>query len=200
MSQYYYLISSLPTLRIDLTQFPELESFVDACKAWLDPEDLSVLENTRLEPSEPGLPGNTIIQRWQEFEYALRNELVRLRAARLHSSGDEYLRRDAQGQEYRLYGYVADSLRSAFAEESPDKADLALDRQRWSKTDEFALGHYFDLEALQVYYLRLQILHRRARFTRELGEEQFNSQHRKLSSKIAAADRTLEEWSEHGYS
>jgi hypothetical protein len=63
--------------------------------------------------------------------------------------------------------------REAFAQESPLQAEDTLNRARWRYLDELEVGHYFDIDKILVYALRLQILARKALFEAEKGREMF---------------------------
>ena len=63
---------------------------------------------------------------------------------------------------------------------------MVLLRHRWSLLDDFEVGHYFDIERLIIYYLKLQILWRKQQFNREDGtnvfERTYNTVRRAVSS------------------
>jgi len=44
---------------------------------------------------------------------------------------------------------------------------------RWQFLDSLEFGHYFDLEFLIMYYLRLQILKRLFTFNKKIGREKY---------------------------
>ena len=64
---------------------------------------------------------------------------------------------------------LAEIARHLLALDSPLAADEELDRLRWRFLEELAFGHYFDLETLVIYRLKLRILERRARFDPATG-------------------------------
>ncbi len=161
MAQYYYTVASLPLLAFDADQFPATEVFLTLVAEAASKADAAAVASASLAPGEN--PLHELIAQWWRFEASLRNELVRLRASALSLDGEPYIAGNAP-----LYN-LADLAREAFSQESPLAAETLLDRGRWAYLDELETGHYFDLEKLIVYYLRLQILERRALFTRERG-------------------------------
>ncbi|MDD1715055.1 MAG: DUF2764 domain-containing protein [Methanoregulaceae archaeon] len=96
-----------------------------------------------------------LVRHWIEFDTALRNELVRTRAARI--------RRDPAA--YSLAGIYGDSslgpaVMAAGTNSSLSGAEKALDELRWKKLDDLATGHYFDLDFLITFGYKLMILER----------------------------------------
>jgi hypothetical protein len=74
--------------------------------------------------------------------------------------------------------------REAFGQESPLQAEELLNRARWSYLDELEVGHYFDIEKILVYALRLQILARKALFEEDKGVEMFQKVYAEVTSPI----------------
>lgn len=167
------------------------------CKDWLRADQLAILEATSLQP-RADQPANALLSRWTVFESGIRNELVRARAARLKKDAAPYLVLDNSGVEYKVFAAIAEGTKAAVAESSPLSAEVVLNKLRWTYIEELGVGHFFDLEALQVYYLKLQILERRKQFARELGEERFSTQYSSLSARIARGNTSLNQGSEHG--
>ncbi len=93
------------------------------------------------------------VERWVEFDTQLRNELVKVRAARRHVDPAKYLKPD-------IYSplSVAHIALAAQRNTSIIEGEKSLDYERWKFLDELAIGHYFDLDALIVYTYKLLIL------------------------------------------
>jgi len=106
----------------------------------------------------------------------MRNELVKRRAPKLGLNAEDYMR----GNEYD--SACARIAEDVFQVESPFTAEEILDRARWRFLEELEIGHYFDIEKLVIYSLKLQILARRSLFSSEKGQE-----------KLASAIRQVEE-------
>ena len=168
MAQYYYLVASLPMLSYENERAPSLDEFLAVCKPLVSPQHLSLLESARTTDLEPGGPSCRTLDLWRSWEITLRNELLRLRAKN-------------KGKEVQLHavdstGTVAPQAiaREAFSQESPLQAEESLNRARWSYLDELESGHYFDIDKILVYALRLQILERKALFDEQKGREMFD--------------------------
>ncbi len=98
---------------------------------------------------------NPWLRKWQDFEISLRNELVKIRANRRKVETTQYLRRETS-QSYEFTQIAAHAYRLP----SPQEAEQLLDLTRWQFIEELTLGHYFDLEVLLAYGLKLTILER----------------------------------------
>ena len=147
MSGYYtYLISSLPMLHFGAKPPFSMGKFFSMCEELISGKDLEILKNSL----DSDLEG-----KWGEFETALRNELVKIRAARKHLDASRFLRRDGYADQWISHMAVA-----AHRNPSITEAERMLDQDRWSFLDELSIGHYFDLELLIIYARKLSILER----------------------------------------
>jgi hypothetical protein len=154
-SSYPYLISSLPMLHFGAKPPFTFEDLLQTCKDLIPDDDLDIV----------GLCGNDALweqsidqetlKAWMAFEVGLRNELVKIRASRRKIDPAIYLRTDGS-DDTRLYHIAMNSHRILSLVES----EKFLDQARWNRLDELAFGHYFDLDALVAYALKLKILWR----------------------------------------
>ena len=153
---YAYLIASLPQLNFGMQPPFSYERFLEICHQFIPEKDFHLL-GTLPKPEQYSVKDKRyrIIRKWTEFETALRNELVLIRASRKHVDPAMYLRTD---------GYRGSSLapvvRAANTNTSILDAEKTLDEIRWKALDELATGHYFDLELLITYACKLLILQR----------------------------------------
>lgn len=99
-----------------------------------------------------------VLKKWRDFDIALRNELVRVRAARKKVDPLKYLRHDGYSQP-QIVHIASVSLRNPLILE----AEKALDLERWRLLDELSYGRYFDFDTLVIYALKLLILERWAK-------------------------------------
>jgi hypothetical protein len=160
-SYYIYLVSTLPMLRFKTSAPISFERFLQTCARFIPLEDLAVLKEVSIsgeydytKTSAPAL------KKWHQFDTALRNELVRIRASRGHQDGENYLRRVKYSEPSITHIAI-----SAYRSPSILEAERMLDEARWRALDEFALGHYFDLDFLILYALKLLILQRWEKIT-----------------------------------
>jgi len=190
LSQYYYQVSALPTVSLDSEQYPSMESFLEMCSDWMGTQDFELISNTQLNPSDiEKEPKNQLLNRWFMFESELRNESARIRGQKLKRDPSQFLRADESGVAFTAYGTSSDGIKAAVQESSPLQGEKHLNQIRWVFLDELSVGHIFDIEALQLYFLKLQILTRISNFKQKLGEDRFQTQYQTLSAKIAEADQ-----------
>ena len=153
---YPYVIASLPMLHFGMKPPFSFERFLEMCHHFIPEEDYRLL-STLPEPGEYPEPGrgHRAIRRWTEFDTALRNELARIRAGRLHREPAPDLRPEG----YRDAS-LGPSVMAAAMQASPLEAEMALDELRWKALEDLGTGHPFDLDALIAYACQLRILQR----------------------------------------
>lgn len=169
MSAYYYLAASLPMLRLDEKPGLTLENFMEACGRLMAPGDFRVLGKASIKDSILDSSENMLLSRWEEMNSGLRNELVKLRARNLDWEADSYLHPDVSNP------LLAPTARSLLEEANPQSAEHLLFQTQWHWLDDLQVGHQFDLDYLIVYYLKLQILERKASFAEETGKQKLQS-------------------------
>ena len=122
-----------------------------------------------------------IIGRWKSWESSLRNELVKLRTATLGVEAGKYLKNAEINTE------APGVARNAFKLESALASEEIINKARWDFLDELEVGHYFDLEKIIVYSLRLQILERKKMFTVENGDKNFQINYENIKEAVREA-------------
>ena len=137
------------------------EELLDVCRRFVTDGDYHGLVESTLNPEDPAAPG--ICGPFREWERSLRNDLVLLRAAEQDLNPEDYIRA------FEPVSGTSSIATESMAKNSPLEAELYLDGCRWLKIDELAAGHYFDIEFLRSYRMKLQILERRAMFEEERG-------------------------------
>jgi Protein of unknown function (DUF2764) len=157
MADFYpYLIASLPMLHFGMRPPLSFERFLEVCHEFIPEKDFQVV-STLLQPEQYLEKDKrpSVIQKWIEFDTALRNELVKIRAARKHADPVTYLHPD------KYSGSSLGTIASAVnVSTSILEAEKMLDEERWNALEEFATGHYFDLDLLITYAYKLLILQR----------------------------------------
>lgn len=178
MSQYYYTMASLPMLSYDGSLHIDSELFLDYCSRELDEASMVKLMNCRISiPENEALLEGAAYQFWN-WEKSLKNELVKLRARNMNVDEKDYIR---VGE--TLFG-TPEIAAASLKIDSPLEAENFLNRARWSALDQLATGHYFDFEALAIYYLQLQLLERKELFDAERGYEKYQEIYENILSNV----------------
>jgi len=154
-SSYPYLISSLPMLHFGAKPPFSSQSFIETCRDLIPDKDLDIVNRCLGETFLEENADQETLRKWVLFEAGLRNELVKIRASRRKIEPAKYLRSDGYW-EPALYHIAMNSHRILSLVES----EKFLDQERWRRLEELSFGHYFDLDALIIYALKLQILWR----------------------------------------
>jgi len=157
MADFYpYLIASLPMLHFGMKPPFSFERFLEVCRPFIPKKDYHLV-CTLPKPEQYRENGkrHRTIQKWIEFEGALRNELVKIRASGKHVDPATYLRTvDYSGSSLVPVVMVANTNTSIL------DAEKTLDEIRWKALEELSTGHYFDLDLLITYAYKLLILQR----------------------------------------
>jgi hypothetical protein len=165
-SSYPYLISSLPMLHFGANPPFAFEDFLQTCKGLIPDKDFDIVSLCANEALWERPVSQETLKVWIAFEVGLRNELVKIRSSRRKIEPAKYLRSDGS-DDTALYHIAINSHRILSLIES----EKFLDQARWHRLDELSFGHYFDLDALIVYALKLQILWRWEKVSRADKQE-----------------------------
>lgn len=153
---YTYLISSLPMLQFGQKPGLRVRDFLDRCAELIPFKEAKLIREAlstdayALEQSAP-----EALLRWKEFDLALRNELVKARALRKKVNPARFVRNDAH-----FDIKITHIAQAALRQSSILEAERYLDIERWKELEEISRGHYFDLDFLLIYGLKLAILER----------------------------------------
>jgi len=163
MSSYYpYLVSSLPGLTFGMKPPMTFGRFCALSRDLVPAGDFALIASLpSLEAGVCAGIGNGTLRQWVAFQAMVGNELVMMRAARRKIDPAKYLRRDGCPESV----HAAHIAVNAYRKTSPLEAERSLDLERWQRLDELAAGHYFDLDTLVVYGLKLLILEKWERIT-----------------------------------
>jgi hypothetical protein len=152
---YIYLMSSLPMLHFGMKPPFSFEKFLQTCHGIISDSDITILK-TASQTGEYGYEcAQPTLKKWRTFDITLRNELVKMRAARKRLDPLKYIR--SGGDTEPAITHIALHARRA---PSILEAEKILDRERWRFLDESSVGHYFDIDALIIYAIKLLILER----------------------------------------
>lgn len=163
---YYYLVSFLPTLSFGKAPEIKIADFLSYCEDHIASDKFQILERIFSEdfPQESDLK---ILDEWLEVEKKIRNELVVLRANELKKNPLKYIRDRAEPP--------TKQAKDIFYSESPLDAEIALDSFRWANLENLEVEHYFDLEKIIIYALKLKILSKESLINPDLGEKKLEA-------------------------
>lgn len=171
-SVYYYLVSGLPFLHFKVKPPFSYSYFINDLSSWLSPKDFFELSMAKIDIEN--IPeykiSSRILKKWIIFEHSLRNELVRIRANNLNISPETNLRTNID-YDPTLFPRVREALK----ENSPYNAEINLMELRWNFLSNLESENNFDLTALIIYGLKIQILERLELFEIEKGQNVFDS-------------------------
>ncbi|MDP2938667.1 MAG: DUF2764 family protein [Candidatus Omnitrophota bacterium] len=152
---YTYLISSLPSLQFGGKPAFSFQGFLDYCQRLIPESDIQILRKVSISGDYPRQNIQPTLKNWHDFDTQLRNELVKIRASLKHLDATKYLRQDKFLDSSILHLAI-----NACRNPSILEAEKMLDQERWRALDGFCFGHYFDLDFLIIYALKLLILER----------------------------------------
>jgi hypothetical protein len=167
-NQYYYFVSSLPSLDFHKQAHLSYAEFLEEARRHLSTKDFTFFILATLSYDAIGAPYH-ILQDWADFNRRLTNEIVLFRSKKFSKDPADFFRGD-----HYIPQETSDVVSLATKLSDPLEAEKMLDLFRWKKLDEFSSGHFFDLEALMIYALKLQILDRHDRLSSPKGQEIFN--------------------------
>lgn len=159
MSEYYYLASQLPFLQFGAPPNISKEKFLREAKKWVRQKEYELLSVVDINEVIPKADDPRLVREIKVFGYDLRRELSEWRKAqKVHG-------------EYRL----PLPLHEIVSQGNPLQIEQKLLFMRWGFLEEKEKEHYFDLEFLVVYLLKLQILERLFTFDKERGRKVFDA-------------------------
>ncbi len=169
--RYYYLVASLPMLEFDAEPPFSYQDFLSTCQRLMAEEDYALLKRATLGPeAKPCDVASSTLMKWNHFCHGLRNELARYRAQHNNKDPLEYMRPEI----YSL-PKVAEMIGHAAHSDNLLVAEKMIDKYKWEFLEELTLGHFFDVDFLIVYALKLQMLERHKEIRSSRGKEAFET-------------------------
>jgi hypothetical protein len=180
LTQYYYLVASLPLLSFAEVPPFNSQAWLHLCREQVSEEDHALLSRIGFSALSPQPGDHAVWQAYSSWETALRNELARQRGQRLGLDPDPFLR-DAP-----FYMDLPAIVKEALGAGTAKTVETALDHRRWSVLEELETGTQFGLGRLIVYRLKLLLLERKNRFRPEPGLKSFAREYSQILDKAAA--------------
>ena len=180
MTQYYYLVASLPMLFFDGPPPFSSAAWLEACREQVAADDQAQLERISFAALDRDRDAPAVWRAYASWETALRDELAVQRAQRLGLDPVPFLRPAP------FYAGLPALVKEALGAGTPKAVEIALDRKRWSFLEELETGTQFDMGHLVVYRLKLLLLERKNRFRTEPGREAFAQEYTRVLDTAAA--------------
>jgi len=168
---YYYLGAQLPYLVHGQNPPMSSSAFKALARELMSSSDAALLDHCTLgfgsEDSSSSAPrtSSKFVNRWKEWERALRLNLARNRALKL--------KREAASEAPAYPSEAVFAAKSAMNMESPLEAEMFLDRARWDAIESFQGLNTFSENAMYAYLLKLLLMERRAAFKTEEGFDEY---------------------------
>jgi hypothetical protein len=173
LKNYYYTLAALKTFRLGEKIPVSEEYFLQFAEDTIDAKDYQILLKCRWGLTKP--TGFSFADQILSWDRELRLELAKARISKLPFDLSPNLK--AMPGNYGLL----EQVRAVMAIDSPLDAELVLNQIRWSYLEETGARHYFDLEALVIYYLKLQLALRQEKFQEQLGRDSFEKEYAALA-------------------
>jgi len=159
---YWFLVSSLPVLRLGEKPAMSLDAFRAACTGHLSEDELAVIEAAL----ENGAPPPGVASIYWNREVQLRDAVVRVRAKNRGIDAAPFL------ESYVGFSAVVEKqVTDAFARPDPLEQELALDEARWSLADELALTAPFGFPGILAFAIKVRIAGRWAAMDDVRGQD-----------------------------
>ena len=195
MSNYEYIISSLPYLTLDF-KYPGQAGFnsvISDIKRDLDERDQGLVEFLLKGFSDKDLDNdfyaaalkhrNRFLREYFRFDLNLRNAKVRYLNAQLGREPDQDVMtgEDPEAEDVDIDGFrfsggefeEAAKVENILAGTDLVAREKGLDDILWDKIDNLAIFHYFDIEAVLAYIAKLRIVTRWLNLDEEVGRDVF---------------------------
>ena len=165
MDKYYYFVAQLPFLKFAEKGYVDEEYFLTEAKKWLRDKDFIMLSQVNINFFQPQDEDNKVLRDYKDFERALRQKIASFRASKGMALPKEKV----------SPGFIlGDEFIQSLRENTPLEIEVGLLKLRWQFIENLEEGHIFDLEALILYFLKLQIQKRLFTFNKEKGTAVFD--------------------------
>ena len=179
MANYYYLMAQLPSITFGSKAPFKYEEFEELAFRYINKKDRELLKTLSLEPSRDAKKTSShFLNRWYEFERAVRLALRELRASKLKWENIEV---SYEEHSKVLSSYYAQNIASqAFSMEDPLQAELFLDKKRFEFLSSIKAENAFSSDSLFADAIMLLLIIREESFSKEIGIGEY----KKLYSEI----------------
>jgi hypothetical protein len=185
---YYYLIAQLPYLIYE--QKPPMSSlaFKELAMTFISGKDAKIMSGLSLEYDSSNTEkirssGCSFIDKWHEWERALRLNIAKYRAANMK-------RENVHTPPVEPLDAAAVAAKLVAGEHAPLDAEHLIDRARWNDLDALVGINFFNRNYIYAYFLKILLLERHQVFNIEKGFSEYKSLYAEI---IKSADNSLGE-------
>lgn len=166
MAKYYYLLASLPLLRLGEKPLIDKKEFLRLCSEHCSKSDYKAVLSASLNGKEES--NLSFMKAFCKFRRMLNSELSFLRSQALKKNEELYKNNDEKEER------ISQQLRKAVYSSDPLEGERIILSLYDGFLQDYSAFHYFDLDALLVYSLRLDILSRESLFSVDEGNAEFS--------------------------
>ncbi len=165
-NSYYYFAASLPMIDWEGKLPMPSEEFLLTARRILVEEDYTIIESLIRKDVDPRELSNPTACSWATFSRNFHNEIAWFRAKRAGQDPFQSIHGD-RGNEV----FLKEAVQQASKMSNLMEAEKSLDKISWQFLDDLGASHYYDLEFLIVYGLKLKILERHEGYKSSKGKD-----------------------------
>ena len=155
------------------------QEFLTECQRLLTVAEFNLVKQALSD--EENSAGHPTVRAWKEFYQNLRNEMAWFRATEQNKDPLIFLRGQRQEEDLAMTTVLVAAAKAS----DPLAAEKILDLFIWEKLESLGAQHYFDIDQLIVYGLKLKMIERHAVISSKQGLDKFTE------LKAAAAEKYL---------
>ncbi len=168
MAEYYYFVSSLPSVWLDKEAPISYEEFLNEAKGQLSKSDYQDLLKASFSPDSNSKGRNKIVQQWDNFIFKLNELLTEARAKKLGILDSGYHARCERDS------VLEEKIKSIIEEPNALEAEKKILSMYFDFLDHHQLSSPFSTDALMIYGLKLQIKEKENSFDKVKGKAEFD--------------------------
>ncbi len=158
-AKYYYLIASLPQLALGQRPLISAEGFLKQCEGSLTDKDKGIISSAGIDSLMPKEDDPEALTDWKHFDTHIRKRIEDIRLLKKHG--------------LNIHDKLHSMVKEIFEQENPLLSERKLCEIRWAFLEGETLKYNFDINALVIYFLKLQLVNRLFVFDKEKGKAIF---------------------------
>lgn len=178
MAEYYYFVSSLPSIWMEKDAPISYEKFLQEAEEQMSKSDYKDLLKATFTPDMSSTASNKIVRDWSDFIFKLNETLTEARARKLGLNNPEYNSRCEKDSE------LESQIKRVLEQKNPLEAERLILSLYFDFLDRHPLSSPFSSEALMIYGLKLQIKEKEKSFDREQGRAEFDKLFKNIQKDI----------------